>query len=82
MSNIPLTGTQEYGLAEIRKERNRLLAESDWTQFADSPLDQETKNSWATYRQALRDMPESVELVFNPKGYLVWSAIQFPQKPE
>lgn len=43
---------------EIRAERNRLLAESDWTQGADSPLSNEQKAAWATYRQALRDVPE------------------------
>lgn len=43
---------------KIRAERNRLLAESDWTQNADSPLDSNQKSAWATYRQALRDVPE------------------------
>lgn len=39
----------------VRKERNKLLAESDWTQVADAPVD---KAAWATYRQALRDITE------------------------
>ena len=30
------------------------LTESDWTQVADAPVDQA---AWATYRQALRDIP-------------------------
>ena len=38
-------------------ERNKLLSESDWTQLPDSPLSTEKKAEWATYRQALRDMP-------------------------
>ena len=38
----------------MRIERNRLLADSDWTQTADAPVDQQ---AWATYRQALRDFP-------------------------
>jgi len=37
--------------------RNELLAESDWTQGNDSPLADEAKTSWATYRTALRDLP-------------------------
>lgn len=37
----------------IRQQRNRLLAESDWTQLADSPAD---KDKWAVYRQELRDI--------------------------
>lgn len=37
----------------IRKQRTEKLAESDWTQVADAPVD---KAAWATYRQALRDL--------------------------
>lgn len=40
----------------VRMKRNTLLAESDWTQMPDSPLNEETKAAWATYRQALRDI--------------------------
>lgn len=39
---------------EAKRERSRLLAESDWTQLPDVPL--ATKAAWATYRQALRDI--------------------------
>jgi hypothetical protein len=39
---------------EVRTERNQKLAESDWTQLADAPVD---KTAWATYRQALRNIP-------------------------
>ena len=37
----------------VRDKRNTKLAESDWTQVADAPVD---KEAWATYRQALRDV--------------------------
>ena len=40
----------------VRLRRNELLAASDWTQFADSPLDEEEKASWRAYRQYLRDI--------------------------
>jgi len=40
--------------AKIRETRNDKLKESDWTQIADSTAD---KTAWATYRQALRDVP-------------------------
>lgn len=43
----------------IRAQRNQLLTQSDWTQLADAPLTQEQKNTWAAYRQALRDVPSS-----------------------
>lgn len=39
----------------IRVERNRKLFTSDWTQLPDSQAD---KSVWATYRQALRDVPQ------------------------
>ena len=37
----------------VRAERNKLLADCDWTQLPDAPVD---AASWATYRQALRDI--------------------------
>jgi len=37
----------------IRATRSQKLADSDWTQVADAPVD---KAVWATYRQALRDV--------------------------
>jgi hypothetical protein len=44
--------------AEIqRAERDKKLAACDWTQLADSPLTDEQKTAWGTYRQALRDVP-------------------------
>jgi len=47
--------------ASLRTERNALLASSDWTQSPDSPLTDEVKVSWATYRGELRDLPASTE---------------------
>jgi hypothetical protein len=46
--------TNEQKWDQIRNWRNFELAKSDWTQVADSPVD---KAAWATYRQALRDLP-------------------------
>jgi hypothetical protein len=43
----------EQQAAQVRAERNALLAASDWTQLADSTVD---KAAWAAYRQALRDI--------------------------
>jgi hypothetical protein len=48
----------DNGLASsARDSRNQLLSTSDWTQFNDSPLSEADKESWATYRNALRDVP-------------------------
>ena len=46
--------TDETQWAEVRAQRNKLLADSDWTQMPDAP--QANKAAWATYRQALRDI--------------------------
>ena len=43
----------------LRNFRDKELLASDWTQGEDSPLDSSTKTAWATYRQALRNMPGS-----------------------
>jgi hypothetical protein len=47
-------GAYDRSAAEIRKERDAKLTESDWTQVADAPVD---KAVWTVYRQALRDIP-------------------------
>lgn len=44
---------------EMRQMRDMLLRNSDWTQMPDSPLSNEQKQAWATYRQALRDFPST-----------------------
>jgi hypothetical protein len=38
----------------VRASRDEKLKDCDWTQVADAPVD---KAVWATYRQALRDVP-------------------------
>lgn len=61
----------ESKAAEVRTLRTQLLAECDWTQLPDSPVD---KDAWAAYRQALRDIsnqegfPWSVEFPLNPNA--------------
>tara|TARA_Y100000385_G_scaffold258402_1_gene286386 strand:- start:328 stop:582 length:255 start_codon:yes stop_codon:yes gene_type:complete len=75
-------GTNEHGLFELRIERDRLLAESDWTQMPDSPLTDSQKTSWATYRQSLRDMTETYSTVpLTDKGRMDETKITWPTKP-
>jgi hypothetical protein len=50
----------------LRRERNTLLTESDWTQGNGSPLSDEDKTSWETYREALRDLPANTDDPSNP----------------
>ena len=42
---------------QVRAKRDQLLRDSDWTMLMDTPTD---KAEWATYRQALRDLPQAV----------------------
>ena len=58
----------EAQLKELRQQRNRLLAETDYLALSDSTLSAEM----ATYRQALRDLPANTTDPANP----VW-----PTKP-
>ena len=47
-------------LNEVKDYRNIMLTQSDWTQGSDSPLSSSKKTEWATYRQALRDIPATI----------------------
>jgi hypothetical protein len=58
----------------VRSYRNQLLAESDWTQIADSPLSDTQRAQWRVYRQALRDYPSLVNVE-------LWSAPDWPTPP-
>lgn len=49
----------DNALEILRLKRNALLRESDWTLMPDSPLSDSKKTEWATYRQALRDLPNN-----------------------
>jgi len=45
----------------VRADRNAKLAANDWTQYADSPMTDAQKSTWATYRQALRDITSQAD---------------------
>ena len=47
-----------YWWKRLRKKRDKLLVESDWSQGADVPS--ALKNSYATYRNDLRNLPTTV----------------------
>jgi len=49
-------GANDRQATEVRAERNAKLISTDWTQITDSTAD---KTAWATYRQALRDLPNA-----------------------
>jgi hypothetical protein len=59
----------------IKRKRNDLLARSDWTQLADNTLTDEQKAEWCTYRQLLRDLPQTYSSATS-KSEITW-----PTKP-
>ena len=56
---------------KVREQRNEKLAATDWTQATDVP--QAVKGSYASYRQALRDVPQQAGFPEN---------VQWPTQPE
>ena len=50
------TNIDNQAAANVRAERNRKLAASDWTQIPNNALTDAKKAEWATYRQSLRDI--------------------------
>jgi hypothetical protein len=60
----------EAQASSVRADRNRRLADCDWTQLPDAPVDH---TSWATYRQKLRD-------VTNQPGF-PWNVV-WPVQPQ
>ena len=58
---------------KIRKERNQLLKDSDYIMFPDITITTEKKEEWTTYRQSLRDIPQTFS---NP------DEVVYPTKPK
>lgn len=58
---------KDSAMAQIRGQRNSLLAACDWTQIADSTAD---KTAWATYRTALRNLPATI--TGDPRTFNDW----------
>lgn len=66
LNNSPITIAENKPNAEdlligLRNLRRDKLIECDWTQMSDTPLSPEKKAEWATYRQALRDFPDTCD---------------------
>ena len=65
----------------LREERNRRLAETDWTQLKDIDLDIIRERNWKNYRQALRDLPAKSNPKLDSVGNLDLSSVTWPTKP-
>jgi len=64
-------GAYDRKMSDIRQERNRLIAETDYLALSDNTLSDDMK----TYRQALRDITEGVTTLDQA------NAVTFPTKP-
>ena len=74
---VALTPEQQQQITDnkagsIRADRNKRLADCDWSQLPDSPLDADTKAAWATYRGELRAVPEQAGFPWD---------VQWPSQP-
>ena len=61
----------------LREERNKRLAETDWMANSDVTM----TDAWKTYRQALRDLPESSTPKLNSIDGLDMTSVTWPTKP-
>ena len=50
---------------DLRRQRNKLLQDADWTQTNDILM--ENEEDWVAYRQALRDLPANTEDPTHPE---------------
>lgn len=57
----------------VRSVRNGKLSASDWTVLPDAPLSEIQKSEWLSYRQALRDIPQT---------YTIPADVVWPDPPE
>ena len=60
-----------YQMKELRRKRDELLTESDWTQSRDLILTND--EAWIKYRQDLRDLPQTTTDFNN---------VDYPTKPQ
>ena len=81
------TKLEELRVAEpmrlLREERNQKLIETDWTQYRDVSLSNDS--DWQTYRQSLRDLPQNFSPIIDiitEDGYpIVKEQTDWPEKP-
>ncbi len=61
ITSDPIVYSDQEKLAYIRLQRDKRLADCDWTQLSDTPASV-NKEAWANYRQLLRDLPNQSDL--------------------
>lgn len=73
MTAEEIQADKDSAMAQIRANRNQLLASCDYTQIPDNPNPK--KSEWASYRQALRDLPANI--TGDPRTF-----VDFPKSPD
>ena len=64
-------------MTQLRYERNKKIAESDWRANSDVTLSDE----WKTYRQALRDITSGASPTLDSVGRLDMTSVTWPTEP-
>jgi|TARA_R110000744_G_C19213511_1_gene546328 hypothetical protein len=63
---------EAYKWDDVRVERDSLLAKSDYVMMVDYPIHEVGRTEWESYRQELRDIPES---------FASADLVEFPNEP-
>lgn len=74
---------KENFINEVRQERNKRIAETDYIYMPDVNVAEDYKNAMNAYRQQLRDIPDIVEKWLDDKDLYsvsIWG-IPWPEKP-
>lgn len=66
-----INADKESKAAEVRKQRDELLAQSDWVIIKALEQNQQVESEWTIYRQALRDITKHPD----------FPNVELPQKP-
>jgi len=64
-------------LRQLRIQRNNLLTQTDWRMTTDYPYDDQA--AWASYRTALRNLPETANPTLDEQGNLI---VDWPTAPD
>lgn len=68
--------TEEELWTIFRAERDFRLTKSDWALLSDSPLSEDKKQEWISYREKLRNLPSTISKISSMEE------IDWPEKPQ
>jgi hypothetical protein len=72
---------QTFALKQLRAERNRRIASTDWIMTVDNAETLANKSDWIVYRQLLRDLPENPPVFVWNDTELDFSRMNMPVEP-